>query len=94
MPSPCLRRAVNLETGEEIQDTFFDHHRVDTNCYLIDKVRCHDAIHGWAKVYPHLVKEGITHSDEMDFRQALRRSLIGRYDASDLCTVNYGIAVD
>ena len=96
------RRAIDTDTGEPIDDRTINWWGgTDTNCYLIDKVRCHKSIHGWARVEkPKRAHEGIgedeefSYQDEADFYQTLKKNKSHNYKGTGLTTVNYGLSPD
>lgn len=87
------RRVINLDTEEEIDGQFM--FPVDTNCFMIDKIRCHEAIHGWSRVYPGVNgHKGFTREDDGDFSNALYKSGLNSYVSTGQTTVNFGMKID
>lgn len=89
-----LRNIVDLDTQEKIEDEALMY-PVDTNCYMIDKVRCHRAIHGWSRVYPGVSgAKGFTREDDIDFRTTLYQSKLNKFISTSRRTVNFGRRID
>lgn len=81
------RRPFYTETGKPVpHENIGELPEIDTNCFLIDKLSCHDAILGWTSV---VKKE--PWDDVEPFKQALQRGRDKRYAGTGMETTCYGL---
>ncbi len=97
------RYPIHAKTGKRLPDEIIpweNEKMIDTNCILIDKIKCHEAIHGWAVTETSLGKgyyqteDGMVYGDNVHFTKTLRRNRIIHMASTGLKSVAYQINLD